>query len=144
MSWISIYVHMVFATKNREKFLHKEIRKQVFQHIKQNAESKGIHLDSVNGFSDHAHCLVSLGREQSIAQVAQFIKGESSYWINQNKLTENKFMWQDDYWAVGVSEGHLKNTRTYIFNQEEHHRQKTFAEEVELFMNKYGWKFIET
>ena len=119
-----------------------EIRKQVFQHIKCNAESKGIYLDSVNGFSEHAHCLISLEKEQSIAEVAQLIKGESSHWINQNKLTRNKFVWQDDYWAVSISEGHVKAVRNYIFNQEKHHSKKTFKDEVDLFMKKYGWQFI--
>lgn len=143
MSWVSIWVHLVFSTKKREPFLTKEIRKQVFQHIKQNAASKGIWLDSVNGYTDHAHCLISLNKEQSIAQVAQLIKGESSYWINQNKLTANKFVWQDDYWAAGVCERHIKQTRAYIFNQEEHHRHKTFKEEIDLFMERYGSQYIE-
>ncbi len=144
MSWVRIWVHLVFSTKNREPFLHnKEIRKEVFQHIKQNAERKELYLDCVNGFSDHAHCLISLNRELSISQTAQLIKGESSYWINQNKLTSNKFFWQDDYWAVGVSESHLKATRNYIFNQEEHHQKKSFTEEIDEYMKKYGWKYIK-
>jgi len=143
MSWVRIWVHMVFSTKNREPFLHKEIRKNVFQHIKQNAEKKDIYLDSVNGYSDHAHCLISLNKDKSISETAQLIKGESSHWINQNKLTISKFIWQDDYWAVGVSESHLQSVRNYIFNQEEHHQKISFAGEVEEFMNKYGWQYIQ-
>ncbi|MBS4028781.1 MAG: IS200/IS605 family transposase [Ignavibacteriales bacterium] len=144
MSWVRVYIHMVFSTKNREPFLNsKELRKQVFQHIKQNAEEKEIWLDCVNGYSDHAHCLISLNKNQSISKVAQLIKGESSFWINQNNLTENKFMWQDDYWTVGVSESHLQQNREYIFQQEEHHRKTTFKEEVEEFMRKYGWQLIQ-
>lgn len=50
---------MVFSTKNREAFLNfKELRKQVFHHIKKNAEEKGIWLDCVNGYQEHAHCLI--------------------------------------------------------------------------------------
>lgn len=144
MSWVRIWVHLVFSTKNREPFLNnKNIRKQVFQHIKQNAEEKGIWLDCVNGFSDHAHCLISLNKDFSISKVAQLIKGESSFWINQSKLMEQKFIWQDDYWAVSVSESHLQQTRNYIFNQEEHHQKKSFREEIDLFMEKYGWHYIE-
>ena len=103
---------MVFSTKNREPFLNSsELRKTVFQHIKKNAAEKEIWLDCVNGYQDHAHCLISLGKEQSISKVAQLIKGESSFWINQNKLTKEKFIWQDDYWVVGVSESHLDSVR---------------------------------
>ena len=137
-------MHMVFSTKNREPFLNsQELRKQVFQHIKKNAEEKGIWLDCVNGYQEHAHCLISLGKEQTISKVAQLIKGESSFWINQNKLTDNKFVWQDDYWVVGVSESHLVSVRKYIHTQEEHHSKKSFTDEVDDFMKKYGWSFIK-
>ncbi len=111
MSWVRIWVHMVFSTKNKVPFLHQNIRKKVFQHVKQNAEAKGIWLDSVNGYVDHAHCLISLNKDQTISKVAQLIKGESSFWINKNNLTDNKFAWQDDYWAVSVSESHVEQTR---------------------------------
>jgi len=72
----------------------------------------------------------------------QLIKGESSFWINKNKLTHSKFSWQDDYWAVSVSESHLKALRNYIFTQEDHHRKEAFSKEIEDFMNKYGWKLV--
>jgi REP element-mobilizing transposase RayT len=144
MSWIRVYIHLVFSTKNRHPFLDsKELRETVFQHIKQNAESKGIWLDCVNGYHDHVHCLVSLNREQSISKVAQLIKGESSFWINQNQLTKNKFNWQDDYWAVGVCERKIHSIRKYIQNQEDHHAKKTFIVELNEFMEQNGWEFIQ-
>jgi putative transposase len=144
MSWVRVYIHMVFSTKNREPFLNsKELREKVFQHIKQNAEEKNIWLDCVNGYQEHAHCLISLGKEQTISKVAQLIKGESSFWINQNKLAANKFTWQDDFWAVGVSESHLQSVKKYIHNQQIHHSKKTFADEVNDFMKKYGWTLMK-
>ena len=140
MSWTRVYIHMVFATKNRAPFLKsKEQRKSVFQHIKHNAEEKGVWLDCVNGYQEHAHCLISLGKEQTISKIAQLIKGESSFWINRNKLIENNFEWQDDYWAVGVGESHLESVRNYIHNQEAHHSKKSFSKEVNDLMDKYGW-----
>jgi putative transposase len=144
MSWVRVYIHMVFATKNRQPFLNTpELRKSVFQHIKNNAAEKDIWLDCVNGYSDHAHCLISIGREQTISKVAQLIKGESSFWINQNKLTKQKFIWQDDYWAVGVSERHVEKVRNYIHKQESHHYKKKFKIEIETFMEKYGWSIVQ-
>jgi REP element-mobilizing transposase RayT len=131
---------MVFSTKNREPFLNSvDLRKNVFQHIKNNATDKGIWLDCVNGYHNHAHCLISLGKEQIISKVAQLIKGESSFWINQQKLTSQKFIWQDDYWAVGVSESHLESVRKYIHNQEVHHSKNSFTDELNVFVEKYGW-----
>lgn len=144
MSWVRVYIHIVFATKNRTPFLNSaELRKKVFQHIKKNAEEKEIWLDCVNGFQDHAHCLISLGREQTISKIAQLIKGESSFWINQNKLTSEKFLWQDDYWAVGVSESHIEAVRNYIHRQETHHTKQTFTEEISGFTEKYGWNLVK-
>ncbi|KQS32879.1 IS200/IS605 family transposase [Dyadobacter sp. Leaf189] len=142
MSWTSIWVHIVFATKYRNHYLHDGIRKKVFFHIKENAEKKGIYIDVVNGYYDHAHCLVCLGREQSVSKVVQLIKGESACWINQNKLTANKFTWQDDYWAVSVSEKHVARVRNYILNQEAHHSKQTFIEEINRFAKKYNWPSI--
>jgi putative transposase len=143
MSWVRIWIHLVFCTKNRELLLEKNIRSEVFQHIKQNASHKDIYIDSVNGYSDHCHCMISLGKEQTISKVVQLIKGESSYWINKNNLCNKQFIWQDDYWGVSVSESHLKQVRNYIFDQEEHHIHKTFAEEIDKFMKKYGWQYIQ-
>jgi REP-associated tyrosine transposase len=91
MSWVRIWVHMIFSTKNKTPFLDQKTRKQLFHHIKQNAELKGIWLDSVNGYVDHAHCLIFLSKDQTISKVAQLIKGESSFWLNKNNMTEGKF-----------------------------------------------------
>lgn len=144
MSWVRVYVHFVFSTKNRAPFLSsKELRFQVFEHIKQNAKEKDIWMDCVNGYHDHIHCLVSLGVKQNISDIARLIKGESSFWINKNKLTKGKFVWQDDYWAVGVSESHVAEVRNYIHLQEDKHKNLTFSEEIDVFMKKYGWKIIK-
>ena len=144
MSWVRIWVHMVFSTKNRGHYLNTpQLRQQFFQHIKKNAEEKGIWLDCVSGYSEHAHCLISLGKDQSISQVAQLIKGESAFWINKQGLTNTKFIWQDDYWAVGVSESHLSRVRKYIHNQEQHHGSIQFHDELEDFQSKYEWKVFK-
>jgi len=99
MSWISVWVHFVFSTKNRHPFLDANLRSVVFEHIRQNAIGKGIWLERINGYTDHCHCLISLTGEQTISKVAQLIKGEASLWINRNALATN-FAWQDDYYAV--------------------------------------------
>lgn len=137
MPFVRIWIHAVWSTKNRYPFLLREIRLRVFDHIAQNAKEKGIFLDRVGGHVDHIHCLVSMGSEQTIAKIIQLIKGESSYWINKNKICKQKFEWQDEYYSVSVSESHLNKTRAYIDNQELHHQSKTFTEEYEEFIKKY-------
>ncbi len=117
-----------------------EIRKDVFQHIKENAEKKNIYIDFIGGYVDHVHCLISLGTDQTIENVMRLIKGESSHWINKNDLTQGKFGWQDEYFAVSVSEANVKSVRRYIANQEEHHKAKSFDEEFNGFMNRAGFQ----
>ena len=129
MSYVRIWVHAVFATKNRTPFLSDEIRKRVFSHIIKNCNQKGILIRNIDGHVDHAHCLISLGKDQTISNVMNQIKGESSFWINQNKLVSGKFIWQDDYYAVSVSESQLERVAAYINNQERHHAKRSFKEE---------------
>lgn len=146
MPFIKVYIHFVWSTKNREPFLaNKEMRQKVWQHIRENAEEKGIFIDFVNGYNDHCHCLVSLGVDQTIQKIIQLIKGESSFWINKNSdlfptLNGNKFGWQDEYFAVSVSESMIETVRNYIRNQEDHHKIKTFQEEYDEFISKYGFE----
>ncbi|MFN3487901.1 MAG: IS200/IS605 family transposase [Emticicia sp.] len=143
MSYVKIWVHIVFSTKNRFPFLTKDIRYEVFNHIIENCREKDIFLQTINGYTEHIHCLISLGKDQTIAQVAKLIKGESSFWINKQQLTAQKFSWQDDYFAVSVSESQVEKVVNYIKNQEQHHAKKSFDEEVEEFMEKYGWQIIK-
>lgn len=144
MSWVRIYVHLVFCTKNREPFLNTLAQRQeVFKHIKKNAQEKEIWLESVNGHNNHVHCLISLGRDQTISKIAQLIKGESSYWINKINLTKSKFTWQDDFWASSVSDSHVGRVKKYIDNQEAHHSKKTFDSEVTELLER-GMRIIET
>jgi len=139
MSYVKIWIHFVFATKNRQPVLAKKIRLELFRHIRENTRKKSIWLDRINGYSDHAHCLISLGKDQSISKIAQLIKGESSNWLNKQGFFKTKFLWQDDYFAVSVAESQLNVIRTYIENQEDHHQIKQFSEEVDEFIAKYGW-----
>ena len=144
MPFINVYIHFVWSTKNRYPFLDtRQLRLKVWNHIRANAKEKGIYVDFVNGYSDHCHCLVSLGSDQRLQQVMQMIKGESSYWINKNKLTKKKFRWQDEYYAVSVSESSIDRVREYIKNQEKHHHKKSFQEEHDELIIKYGFDKFE-
>jgi REP element-mobilizing transposase RayT len=144
MPFVKVYIHFVWSTKNRYPYLNtSELRVKVWNHIRENAKAKGIFIDFINGYTDHCHCLISLGTDQTIQKVMQLIKGESSFWINKNKLTIDKFEWQDEYFAVSVSESMVDKVRDYIKNQEEHHRKKTFQEEYDEFISKYGFEKFE-
>ena len=140
MPWVRVWIHFVWSTKNREPYLNSDIRQDILAHIRENARAKSIHIDCMNGYLEHVHCLVSLGTDQTIEKIAQLIKGESSFWINKSGVCKTKFGWQDEYFAVSVSEVNVPAVRKYIANQEEHHRTKSFADEFEAFMKRAGFQ----
>jgi len=141
MPFVKVYIHFVWSTKNRFPYLKTfELRRSMWRHIKENSEKKDIFIDFVNGYNDHCHCLVSLGVDQTISKVMQLIKGESAYWFNSQKLIIDKFEWQDEYFAVSVSESSIERVRNYIKNQEKHHYKKSFQEEYEEMIDKFGFQ----
>lgn len=140
MAQVRIWIHAVWATKRREPLMaNKNKRIELFKHIKAYAKEKKIYLDFINGESDHVHVLISMACDQNIAQIMKLLKGESSHFANQQPMFEVDFDWADDYYAVSVSQSQVGAVRNYLKGQEVHHRNKTFEEECQLFMAKYGF-----
>ncbi len=140
MPWIKVWLHFVWSTKDRFPYLTDAVRAQVFEHIMSNAREKGIFIDFINGYVDHVHCLISLGSDQSLEKIMQLIKGESSYWINKQKLTATRFQWQDEYFVASVSESNLASVRRYIANQEKHHQKHSFDAEFDALLVRAGFE----
>lgn len=136
MPHIEVYLHFVWTTKNRIPFLcHPEIRKQVWLHIIDNGKRKGIHVIASGGHNDHCHCLVSMTSKQTISELAQLIKGESSFWINKSGLIipffqMQKFDWQNDYDVASVSPKSVAYVVNYLLTQETHDMNKSLNDEL--------------
>ncbi|MCF6358397.1 MAG: IS200/IS605 family transposase [Draconibacterium sp.] len=143
MSYVKIWIHAVWTVKNRMPLLNHDARENLFTHIHNNALEKEILMEVVGGHNNHVHCLFRLKNNQTIENVMQLIKGESSFWFNKNNLSQNKLNWQKEYFAVSVSESKVDVVKKYIQNQEEHHRKKTWDEEYTEFITKYGFKVIK-
>lgn len=140
MPYTKVLIHFIWATKNREPLITKDLKPLLLQHIKENSIKKEIFIDTLNCVSDHIHLLVSLGTEQTIAKTAMLIKGESSFWANKQNLVKSKFEWQDEYIALSVSFSAIDKVRAYIANQETHHQKKTFSEEYEEFLEAHHFQ----
>jgi len=143
MPYVKNWLHCVWGTKNHKKFLLGDKKIDIINHIRENARGKNIYIDSLNGHSDHLHCLLSLNPDQSLSKVMQLIKGESSYWINKNSVIPVRFEWADEYFGVSVSESHLPKVREYIKNQEAHHKIKSWEKEYDELIKKYGFEEFE-
>ncbi len=130
-TFTALWVHLIWATKNREPILHKSIRIPLYKQIRIIAAQKGYHLDFINGVEDHVHCLFSVQPSCSISQIAKNVKGASSHWLNGQGLLEGPFDWQDGYAAFSVSPSNVQRVRNYIGNQEMHHKTVGFQAELE-------------
>lgn len=143
MSYVKIWIHAVWAVKNRKPILGSEERKILFEHIHKNAFEKDILMELAGGHNNHVHCLFRLRNNQTIENVMQLIKGESSFWFNKSGLSQLKLNWQKEYFAVSVSESQVDSVKKYISNQEKHHKKKTWEEEYNEFIEKYGFKVFK-
>ncbi len=138
MSYAKIFLHYVWATKDRKHLLMKPYRQKLFKHMRENAVVKGIHLDRINGYTNHVHCLVWLQPQQSYDKVAQLLKGESAYWFNNvSGCKQSKLQWQSEYFVVSVSPSMIEKVRTYVDNQEMRHRKISFEKEYEQLIEHF-------
>jgi len=92
---------------------------------------------------EHVHTLIDLPTSKSIEEVVKLLKGSSSHWINENRLLRGRFSWGRGYGAFSISHSHADRVAAYIANQEEHHRKKSFRQEFELFVRRYGLEWRE-
>ncbi len=128
-TFTQMYVHLVFAVKNREALLTKLIRNQVFEYIggiNTNLKHKSI---KVNGMSDHVHILYGMNPNVSVSDTVFHIKRSSSLFINKEKLCPGHFFWQEGYGAFTYSRSQLDDIFKYIENQETHHLKTSFRNE---------------
>jgi putative transposase len=134
MSYVKIWLHCVWSTKNRECIIPNSFRPILLSHFREYALSKSVFIDYINAHEDHVHALVNLGKEQNIAEIMLLLKGESSNWVNKMHQLNYHFSWQDDYFAASVSHSHVDKVRAYIKNQDEHHKKITWNEELDLLL----------
>ena len=136
-----ILVHLIYSTKNREPFLTPEVLPKLI------AYQAGIFKDmdcpaiEIGGMADHVHALFVLSRKRELCDVIEDVKKGSSKWIKTQGPEFRQFYWQGGYGAFSVSSTHEDSVQKYILNQEEHHRQKPFRDELLEMLNKAGIGF---
>jgi REP element-mobilizing transposase RayT len=142
-SYMSIHVHYIFSTKNRERVLKPELRARLFPYMGGIAKRNHMKALVINGVEDHVHLLLSLPATLSVAKAIQLIKGGSSKWIHEQFPELEHFSWQEGYGAFSVGVSQVSETIHYIQRQQEHHRQKTFREEYIDFLRKHNIEYDE-
>jgi REP element-mobilizing transposase RayT len=95
---------------------------------------------------DHIHVLFGMKPTQSLSDLMQDVKGDSSKWINQKGFLKSRFSWQEGFGAFSYSKSQVGNVIDYIKMQDIHHRKKTFVEEynefLEIFEIEYDERYI--
>ena len=132
---LSLHYHLVFSTKNREPWLAPTARKRVHEYIGGIIRSMNGIAHAVGGTGDHIHIEAGLRATHCLADVMREIKSESSRWIHE-ELRMAGFTWQEGYGAFTFAAPDLEAVRTYVLNQEEHHRVKTFQEEYMAMLRR--------
>jgi REP element-mobilizing transposase RayT len=136
MSYASLYYHIVFSIKDRADGLSKKQVERTCQYFGGMIRNMKAKLFIINGVSDHFHLLVSLHPELSVSEFLRITKANSSKWFRD--MFNKMFAWQEGYSAFSVSYSGLSQVTEYIKNQQEHHRTRTFEEELKLFFKKHN------
>jgi REP element-mobilizing transposase RayT len=134
-------LHLVWATLERRPLLSKPAAAKLSDYLHQYASEKGVYMKLNYVNPDHVHVLVDLPTNLAIEEMLHLFKGASSHWVNQNNLVPTKFAWGRGYGAFSVSHSLVGEVAGYIVGQEEHHRKRSFSEELRLFVERYGLKW---
>ncbi|MDL2315326.1 IS200/IS605 family transposase [Bacteroidales bacterium OttesenSCG-928-C19] len=142
-TYTQIHIHVVFAVQNRMSLISKEWESRLHQYIVGIIQNQGHKVLSIGGISDHIHLLIGFRPAQSLSSLMQIVKRDSSNWINQNRLTRERFSWQEGYGAFSYSKSQLSQVINYIETQEEHHKKRTFVEEYKKILQDFGIEYDE-
>jgi putative transposase len=143
-SLANVLVHVIYSTKNREPFLRDvELRRGLEGYLAgtlQGIECPALGLRTV---ADHLHALCRLSRTVTLAKLVETMKTESSKWIKRHSRGSAAFQWQTGYAVFSVSASYAGRVQRYVENQDEHHRIKTFQDELRAFFRRHQMEFDE-
>lgn len=138
-----VLIHYVFSTKDRQPSIIPAVRPILHAYMATVVRDHGCECYRVGGTADHVHLAVRQSRLIDISTLVEHMKSNSSNWIKPLAPGLEDFAWQRGYGAFSVGPADLDALTTYIDNQEEHHRTRTFQEEYVAFLKKYRIEYDE-
>jgi REP element-mobilizing transposase RayT len=139
-TYLSLHYHLVFSTKNREPTISTRWKNELHSYLGGTIRGMGGIPEQIGGIADHVHILVGLKATHCLADFMRELKKTSSIWVNDHIQCKG-FAWQEGYSAFTVSATNCEAVRHYIANQEEHHRVKTYREELIEMLDKAGLSY---
>jgi putative transposase len=137
-SFSRCWIHLIWGTLSRERILNKKAAAALSRYLVEYAGEQNVYMKINFVNLDHVHALIDLPTSLSTEKVVQLLKGSSSHWLNSSDLVTGKFAWGRGYGAFSVSQSNVDLVARYIADQEEHHRTKTFTEELREFIDRHG------
>ncbi len=137
-TYTQLYVQFVFAVQNRVSLIQPEWENELYKYITGVAKNNGHKMIAINGIPDHLHVFIGLHTTQSIADLMQMIKGDSSEWINTKQFVKGNFRWQEGYGAFSYARCQLDQIYKYVMNQKIHHQKKSFLDEYVQLLEEFG------
>jgi putative transposase len=134
-TYLSLHVHVIFATKDRAPTIATAWREELHSYIGGTTRGLGAKPLAVGGVGDHVHVLVGLAATQDIADFVREVKKASSVWAAERSP---RFSWQIGYAALSVSPSELARVSAYIATQEEHHKTTSSADELRAILEEAG------
>ncbi|MBL9123763.1 MAG: IS200/IS605 family transposase [Planctomycetaceae bacterium] len=141
-SFGSLHCHIVFSTKHREAWIKPDVQPRLFEYIGGILRNHSSPLVAAGGMQDHVHLLVSLARDSTVADAVRVVKSNSSRWL-QETVRLKGFHWQDGYGAFAVSYSNLEQVKSYLANQEQHHRGQSYQDEFREFLRRHNLAWDE-
>lgn len=133
----NLYTHFILITQDRRPSLPEKNRERIEKYITGIVNNNQSKLYSIYVNPEHAHILVSRSPKLSEDVLASIIADSSVKFINDNKLSQGLFAWQQSASAFSVSKSDVDKVCKYILNQPQHHKKITFAEEYDAFLKHY-------
>ncbi len=142
-TYTQIHIQSVFAVKSRNCVISRNWKEDLYRYMTGIIQNHDHKLLAINGMPDHVHVFFGMRPTQSLSDLMQDIKGDSSKWINERGFVNGRFSWQKGYGAFSYSKSSVDNVIDYIKNQENHHQGKSFIDEYTDFLKKFGVEFDE-
>ncbi|MDB5275688.1 MAG: hypothetical protein JWR61_643 [Ferruginibacter sp.] len=133
----NLYTHFIFTTMHRLPVIAEKHRERIEKYITGIVNNNDSQLYAIYANPEHVHFLVSRSPKLSEETLASIVAESSQKFINQNKLCDSSFDWQESSSAFSVSKSDVDKVCKYILNQSEHHRKISFMEEYETFIKFY-------
>jgi len=142
-TFTQIHIQCVFAVKYREALIDSSWKDRLHKYIIAIVQNNGHKVLAINSMPDHLHLFFGMRPKQSLADLMRLVKGDSSEWINKERLVKKPFRWQEGYGAFSYSKSQTDVVVNYVLNQENHHRKTTFLEEYRDFLEKFEIEYEE-